>query len=178
MKLVLLAVVLAGITGPASSEDHLPEDVLEELNKTTKMQILEAVIRIDSLLSLDRPVQAIGEYKKLKGVLTRYIKDRAWAEGQNNLAAIRVGIWDTESPLMGSYTDAAAALEKSLAADPTQKPLFEILARLALDYGRALVMLAKILDEVGQSEHAENCRAVASDSQGLAKRLEAALEEY
>ena len=103
-----------------------------------------------------------------------YVQGRLKAQFHNGKAFLSLS-WPG-GPSLGKYPEAASTLQKSLAADPTQKSLFEILAIMARANSELYDMLATALDEVGLSDAAHDSRVLAKDRRRFVEMLEAAFE--
>ena len=147
--LISLSTVI-GIATPASS--------IEETI------IIRAIGRIDSLLAQGQSDQAFDEFRGFKASLLGYIERQSRAQLYNLQANLS----------LGDYPKAASKLQKSLAADPTQKSLFEILVIMARNNSELYDMLATALDEVGLSDAAHDSRVLAKDRRRFVEMLEAA----
>ena len=175
MKLILLAVVLIGIATPASSGGH---DISEEL------AIVRAIGRIDSLLAQGQPDQASKEYEELEGVLLRYMQRQLYTRGRNTMAVAMLGplyqydgpLFPEVQPFLGNYRSMAGLLQKSLADEPTQKPLFEILTAAVLEIVLLYDYLAVVSDSLDNPDIAHEFRERAKDRRHFVETIEAALE--
>ena len=156
MRFIVLIVTVIGIATPASSTLHDEEE---------ETIIIRAIGRIDSLLAQGQSDQAFDEFRGFKASLLGYIERQSRAQLYNLQANLS----------LGDYPKAASKLQKSLAADPTQKSLFEILVIMARDNSELYDMLATALDEVGLSDAAHDSRVLAKDRRRFVEMLEAAL---
>ena len=157
MRFIVLIVTVIGIATPASSTLHDEEE---------ETIIIRAIGRIDSLLAQGQSDQAFDEFRGFKASLLGYIERQSRAQLYNLQANLS----------LGDYPKAASKLQKSLAADPTQKSLFEILVIMARDNSELYDMLATALDEVGLSDAAHDSRVLAKDRRRFVEMLEAAFE--
>ncbi len=154
MRFIVLIVTVIGIATPANGEDEA-------------MAILKALGRADSLLAQGQSDQALDEYVGVRRAFARYMEPRIEARIYNRIAVIS---------LYGGYRKAAESLQKSLAEDPTQEPLFTILERVMLENIELYDRIAIILDEVGLSAEAHEYREQVKDRRYFAEVLTAALE--
>lgn len=164
MRFIVLIVTVIGIATPASSIDKKGEEIA----------IVRAIGRIDSLLAQGQPDQALEEFEGMREAVLGYVQGRISAQAHNSLA--RFPLFLPGGPTLGDYPKAASSLQKSLAAAPTQKTLFEILALIARDNSELYDMLATALDEAGHSDMAHDSRALAKDRRRFVEMIEAALE--
>ena len=165
MRFIVLIVIVIGIATPASSTLHDEEE---------ETIIIRAIGRIDSLLAQGQPDQALEEYEGMREAVLGYVQGRLKAQFHNGKAFLSLS--RPGGPSLGKYPEAASTLQKSLAADPTQKSLFEILAIMARDNSELYDMLATALDEVGLSDTAHDSRVLAKDRRRFVEMLEAAFE--
>ena len=155
MRFTVLIVTAIGIATPANGEDEA-------------MAISKALGRADSLLARGQSDQALDEYVGVRRAFARYMVSRVTARGYNNQAGIAL--------LYGGYRDAAEALQKSLAEDPTQESLFTILEKVMLENIEFYDRVAILLDEIGLSADANEFREQVKDRRYFAEMLTAALE--
>ena len=160
MRFIVLIVTAIGIATPANGEDE-ETDIFRT--------IVMAVGRTDSLLAQGQSDQALDEYVGMKGMLARYMALRLTARIYNDQAAVSLS-------LLGDYRTTAEALQKSLAEDPTQEPLFKILEKVMLENVIFYDKVAVLLDEAGLSADANEFREKAKDRRYFAEILTAALE--
>ena len=160
MRLIVLIFTVIGIATPANGEDE-ETDIFRA--------IVMAVERTDSLLAQGQSDQALDEYVGMKGMLARYMALRLTARIYNDQAAVSLS-------LLGDYRTTAEALQKSLAEDPTQEPLFKILEKVMLENVIFYDKVAILLDEAGLSADANEFREKAKDRRYFAEILTTALE--
>ena len=160
---------------PASSGGHEKEEVV---------RIIRAIGRIDTLLAQGQPDQALKEYEEIKGVLVEYMQGRLTAGAYNSIAEATLGplyLYDgpfspEALPFLGNYRSIAGLLQKSLAGDPTQKPLFEILTAAVLEIVQLYDYLAVVFDKLESPDTAHDFRERAKDRRHFVETIEAALE--
>ena len=155
MRFTVLIVTAIGIATPANGGDEA-------------MAISKALGRADSLLARGQSDQALDEYVGVRRTFARYMVSRVTARVYNNQAGTAL--------LYGGYRDAAEALQKSLAEDPTQEPLFTILEKVMLENIEFYDRVAILLDEIGLSAEAHEFREQVKDRRYFAEILTAALE--
>ena len=155
MLFIVLIVTVIGIATPANGEDEA-------------MAIFMAMGRADSLLAQGQSGQALDEYVGVRRAFARYMVPRSEARITNAQAVL--------SLFVGDYCRAAESLQKSLAKDPTQEPLFTILETVMLENIEFYDRVAILLDEAGLSAEAHEFREQVKDRRYFAEILTAALE--
>ncbi len=130
-------------------------------------------MRADSLLKRGQSEKALAEYVKVKEACFDYVSARVEANVHNIIANMFL-----PSLLLPQrdYRTVADHLQKSLAEDPAQKPLFTILETVMQENIKLWDDIAFILDKVGLSAEAHEYRELVKDRRYFAETLTAALE--
>lgn len=164
MRFIVLIVTAIGIATPAIGGSHDDEE---------ETIIIRATVRADSLLRRGQSEKALAEYVKVKEACFDYVRARVEANVHNGIANMSL-----PSLLLPQrdYRTAADRLQKSLAEDPAQRPLFEILETVMSENIKLYDDIAFILDEVGLSAEADEYRKLVKDRRYFAETLTAALE--
>ena len=165
MRFIVLIVTVIGIATPASSSSHDEEE---------EMILLRAIVRIDSLLTQGQSDQVFDEFREFKTSFLGYLQGRIGAKLHNGHA--RFLLSRPGGPSLGEYPKAAEPLQKSLALNPTQRSLFEILEMVILENIELYDNTAFLLDKIGLSAEAHEYREQVKDRRSFAEGLTAALE--
>ena len=164
MRFIVLIVTVIGIATPAIGDSHDDEE---------ETIIIRATVRADSLLRRGQSEKALAEYVKVKEACFDYVSARVEANVHNGIASL---VLPSLLPTKRDYRTAANRLQKSLAEDPAQRPLFEILETVMSENIKLYDDIAFILDEVGLSAEANEYRKLVKDRRHFAETLTAALE--
>ncbi|MYC69578.1 MAG: hypothetical protein F4X17_02590 [Gemmatimonadetes bacterium] len=164
MRFIVLIVTAIGIATPVLGGSHDDEE---------ETIIIRTTVRADSLLKQGQSEKALAEYVKVKEACFDYVRARVLANTHNGGANF---VLPSLFRPQGDYRTAADHLQKSLATDPAQKPLFTILETVMSENIKLYDDIAFILDKVGLSAEAHEYRELVKDRRYFAETLTAALE--
>lgn len=164
MRFIVLIITVIGIATPAIGGSHDDEE---------ETIIFRAMMRADSLLAQGQSDQALEEYVKVKEACFDYVRARVEANFHNGIANM---VLPSLLLPQRDYRTAADRLQKSLAEDPAQKPLFTILETVMSENIKLYDDIVFILDKVGLSAEAHEYRELVKDRRYFAETLTAALE--
>lgn len=160
MRFIVSIVTVIGIATPAIGGQYDDEE---------EVIIIRAMGQVDSLLKRGQSEKALAEYVKVKEACFDYVSARLEANFGNAIANVSLFLYQ-------DYREAADHLQESLAADPRQKPLFNILEKVMLENIKLYDDIAFILDKVGLSTKAHEYRELVKDRRYFVETLTAALE--